>query len=112
MSKLYKSSYKYDQREGENMTAELQFLAVGALVFIVIVYSTALRHNRRLYEQEQNYKIMMEHKKEQQQYQRPTSKTKPKSNEVIDTLDWMLMNSIITPEEYTKLMGKCLPFIQ
>jgi hypothetical protein len=32
------------------------------------------------------------------------------SDTIIDSLDWMLQHQIIDSNEYTKLMGKCLPF--
>lgn len=37
-------------------------------------------------------------------------KKKSRSAEVIDTLDWMLQNQIISSHEYSKLMAKCLQF--
>lgn len=82
------------------MTGELEFLAVATLVFILAVFTIAGKR-----QSEYDKEVARREKK-------IDKKTVQKSNDVIDTLDWMLANSIITPQEYSKLIGKCLPFLQ
>jgi len=70
--------------------------------------------------QEREHQIKLKQKQDdihRQAIQQPTNhdlykKPKQSSSQVVDTLDWMLAHNIITPQEYTQLMGKCLPFIQ
>lgn len=80
------------------MIAALTTIAICTLAYMLLVFSIATTGDKQ--------------KEEKQPKQKTTKKTTPQSSDVIDTLDWMLANSIITPQEYSKLMGKCLPFIQ
>lgn len=76
------------------MTGELQYILTITLIFLaVIFYISTIPRN--------------EPKNE------PPKKKKSKTNsdDIVDALDWMLAHSIITPQEYTKIMGKCLPFL-
>lgn len=81
------------------MTDELVLLATITLIFILAVFTIAGKQTA--YDKEM-----------EKRYPPPSKKKVQKSDEIIDTLDWMLANSIITPQEYTKLVGKCLPFLQ
>jgi len=55
----------------------------------------------------------MKKKYKQKEETQPTHKSKPskkpKSDEVIDTLDWMLANGIIDSKTYNDLMVKSMP---
>lgn len=84
------------------MTDQLTFLATIALVFIIAVFAIA---NRPQYSDESPTPNVPPPKTQTKQ------RTKTHHEEVIDTLDWMLSNHIITPQEYTKLMGKCLQYL-
>ena len=110
------------------MTGELQFLAIMTFVFIALIFLFSSRHNMNLQERKERKEELemwerhqeREHQRQQKQlqlYQQPTNhdlykKPKQSSSQVVDTLDWMLAHSIITPQEYSQLMGKCLPYIQ
>lgn len=82
------------------MTDELTFLATITLIFILAVFTIS--------------------GKQQSKYDKEMAKREPKidkkkvqkSDEIIDALDWLLANSIITPQEYSKIIGKALPFLQ
>lgn len=76
------------------MTMQLQVLAMYTLLFILAVFT--ISSITRIKPKEKP-------KKEK--------KRNAKSDEVIDTLDWMLVNGIIDHKEYNRLMGKCLQFL-
>jgi hypothetical protein len=81
------------------MTSELQLLVGITLLFLLGVMCIA-------------NKPKTEPIKEEKIVHKPQTKTKHRRDEVIDTLDWMLVNHIITTTEYNKMMVKCLPFIE
>jgi hypothetical protein len=85
------------------MSDDLQFIFMITIISILFIYAISSKHNKDMQERERPPKDEPKPKK--------PSKRRTHSDEIIDTLDWMLMNSIITKEEYTKLMGKCLPFL-
>lgn len=77
------------------MTQELQYIATITLIFIVTVFWIASKTPQKPPKDTKTKYI-----------------DKPRSVQVIDTLDWMLENNIITPQEYSKLIGKSLPFLE
>jgi hypothetical protein len=100
------------------MTQDLQFILTITLCFIAFVFWVSLKpknasknvpYNRILDTLDlmaEDIAYLKNNKK-----QKTSSKSKLKSDEIIDTLEWMLAHNIITPQEYTKLMGKCLQYM-
>lgn len=69
-------------------------LAFFLLTFLIIVYLIGRIKNRN----KQNNDVT------------DTPTTKPKSDEIIDSLDWMLSMGIIDTNEYNRIMVKCLSY--
>ena len=100
------------------MTQELEFIATITIVFIAFMFWIGNRPKKYIEEEPLNSRILdtldliaEDIHKLKNTKTKNTSKAKLKSDEIIDTLDWMLAHSIITPAEYTKLMGKCLQYM-
>jgi hypothetical protein len=97
------------------MTEELQFIVTITIVFLAFIFWVSNRPRKSLPNSSRILDTLDLIAEDIQQLKnnktKTTSKGKTKSNEIIDTLDWMLAHSIITPEEYTKLMGKCLQYM-
>ncbi len=87
------------------LSSDLKFIFVVTLIGIITIFVLSSWHNDKIYQREKEERL------QKQKGNTNTTNNKPKSSEVVDTLDWMLSRHIITPEEYTKLMGKCLPFL-
>lgn len=79
------------------MTDSLNYLTLMLLIFLAFVFLiSAIKQNQP----------------KQRAEPKPKIKAKSRTDEVMDSLDWMLSNQIITSAEYTKLLGKCLPFLE
>jgi hypothetical protein len=101
------------------MTQELEFIITITLVFLAFIFWISTKTNKSSPKDTTNSRILdtldliaediQELKVSKKQKRQPNVKLK--NDEIIDTLEWMLSNSIITPQEYTKLMGKCLQYM-
>lgn len=105
------------------MTEELSFIMMIALGVMLIVFSISAKRQKEYRDEEflrDHLKWERERTKQEKQgsqkqpksESKPRTKEKAKSAEVIDSLDWMLMNQIISSQEYAKIMLKCLPFFE
>lgn len=80
---------------------------------LITVFSITMKHKRK----QQEFEIAKElNKRYQQPTQQPETKiqhiVKPKHDEVIDTLNFMLEHQIIDTTEYNQLLVKSLPFLE
>lgn len=100
------------------MTEELSFIMMLALSAILIVFSISAKRQKEYREEEflrDHLKWEREREKKSKSVPVPQQKgasKKTQSAEVIDSLNWMLSNSIITPQQYNEIMVKCLPFLE
>jgi VanZ family protein len=101
------------------MTGELQFILMATLGFMALVFYISNRPPKEEPETKQNNRVLATldliaediQEMKSAKHQKRAPKTNLKSDEIIDTLDWLVAHAIITPEEYTKIMGKCLQFM-
>jgi len=95
------------------LSTDLKFVLTITILGVIVIFILSSWHNDKIYKRERQERIdkqNMESSKNQNIKQ--TKKQIKESELIIDSLDWMLQRNIITPEEYTKLIGKCLPFLQ
>lgn len=80
------------------MPINLMFIYVTTILFIAFVFTLSSI-------------VKMKQKTPPKSESKTKQKKSARSDEVIDTLDWMLVNGIIDHKEYNKLMGKCLQYL-
>lgn len=93
------------------MNDPIGLIVMATLIIIGFnIFLMESRDNRKQRAREIEFIENQKYKQKEKQKSKATPKTK--SDEIIDTLDWMLANQIITASEYNKLMVKCLPLME
>lgn len=91
----------------------LIIIAALVLFLITLALTGALREVERDDENDNDIDAEFEVKKKQLSMvnKHLDNRIRARHAKVMDTLEWMLVNGIITPDEYNKLLMKSLPFL-
>lgn len=81
----------------------LMVLGSSLLGFLCLLYIVTLDRKQKEKELELKYRNPLPSKK---------IPKKEKNDEIIDTLNFMLQNNIISHQEYNQLIVKCLPYME